>query len=118
MVTFILVVAVVPPPWPVMITVRVPSGAFLPTVTVMVEVVLPAGIGLGLKLVFATEDNVMLASKPPANVAVILVVPELPLAIVNCRGAALKVKLPPLLVPARALIRPLPLGLPQPVARS
>jgi hypothetical protein len=85
----------------------------------MVDVPEPgAGSGLGLKDVPAPLDKVTAESKPPLIVDLMVEVPELPLATVIDRGDALRVKLPVDDTGARALIRPEPLGLPHPLAKS
>lgn len=67
----------------------------LPTVIVMVEVPEPgAGIGLGLKEVPPPADKVIAESKPFPIFAVMVDVPELPLAMVSALGEALMANLP------------------------
>ena len=61
----------------------------------MVEVPEPgAGMGLGLKVAYATEDKVTAESKPPVVVEVTVTVPEAPRAMVIPLGDVLRVKLP------------------------
>ena len=60
----------------------------------------------------------MAESKPPETVVVIVDVPALPLATLIDVGDALMVKSGFAAVPASALTRPSPFGLPQPVAKS
>ncbi len=60
----------------------------------------------------------MLESKPPETAALIADVPLLPGATETEVGEPERVKLGDDDVPARALIRPAPFGLPQPVAKS
>ena len=63
-------------------------------------------------------DKVTAESKPPDTVLVMVEVPEFPCATVTEVGEAERLKLGPEEPPASAVIRPLPLGLPQPVAKS
>lgn len=119
MISVTVVICVMPPPVALTVMVWVPAGAFAGTATVMVEVPEPgAGIGLGLKVANLTvDDRVIAESNPPDTVVVRVVVPELPAATVIGFGEALMVK-PGNDDPKSALIRPLPFGLPQPLAKS
>jgi hypothetical protein len=118
-----VVVSVKPPPVPVIVIVWFPALAFLPTLTVIVEVPAPgAAMVLGLKLTASdcpspVAVRVIAALKPPEILVVIVEVPELPGATVIAVGDALIVKLG-VKIPVRLLIRPDPFGLPQPVAKS
>ena len=93
-----VVVCVTPPPVPVMVMVWFPSEAFLPTLTVMVDVPAPgAAIGLGLKVtVWALPcpeaERLIAALNPPEILVVIVDVPELLLATLIEVGDALMVK--------------------------
>ena len=115
-----VVVAVKLPDVPVMVTVSVPVVAVLLAVrvSVLVEVV-----GFALKVAvtpLGTPDaaRVTLPENAPKSVTVIVLVPPLPpCVIVTLLGDEARLKLA-FEDPASALSRPLPLGLPQPVARS
>ena len=93
-----MVVCVTPPPVPVMVMVWFPSEAFLPTLTVMVDVPAPgAEIGLGLKVtVWALPcpeaERLIAALNPPEILVVIVDVPELLRATLIDVGDALMVK--------------------------
>ena len=63
-------------------------------------------------------DKEMAESKPPVTVLVIVEVPLAPCATVTEAGEAERLKPEPDELPASALIKPLPLGLPHPVAKS
>ena len=93
------------------------------TVIVIVEVPAPV-IELGLND-RVTPEGCPLAvraieeSNPPLTVLVMVELPEPPCAIETDAGEAERLKPgPDDCVPAKALSRPLPLGLPQPVAKS
>ena len=94
------------------------------TVMVMVELPEPgAGIDWGLKVTvtpvgWPVADKEMAELKPPETPVVIVDVPLLPCTTEIEGGAAEIVKLGDDDVPASALIRPVPFGLPQPVAKS
>lgn len=80
-------------------------------------------IEAGLKLTVTPEGwppavSVMLESKPPETVLVMVELPAAPCAIESAAGEAESVKPGVDEVPASALSSPLPFGLPQPVARS
>jgi len=104
-----------------MVTVAVPVAAVLLAVSVrtLVEVV-----GFTLKPAVTPvgrfkADSVTLPLKPPTGVTVTVVVPAAPPCVmVTLPGDADKLKFGEDDDPARALIKPLPFGLPQPVARS
>lgn len=92
------------------------------TVIVMVEVPAPV-MEVGLKPTvtpagWPLADKDMVESKPPVTVLVIVELPELPCATETEEGEAERLKPGVDEVPASALSRPLPFGLPQPVARS
>jgi hypothetical protein len=94
-----VVVCVTPAPLPVMVMVWFPVLAFLPTLTVMVDVPEPgAAMELGLKVtVWALPcpeaDKLIAELKPPETVVVMVAVPELFRATVIVVGDALMVKL-------------------------
>ena len=109
------------PDVPVIVTVAVPVVAVLLAVRVrtLVDVVgfvpkvavTPAGS--------PEADNVTLAEKPSTGLTVIVVVPPAPPCVmVTLPGEADRLKFGDDAEPARALINPLPFGLPHPVARS
>ena len=92
------------------------------TVIVIFEVPAPV-IEPGLKptvtpVGWPVADNEMAESKPPVTVLVIVEVPELPCATETDEGDAERLNPGPDELPARAVMRPEPFGLPQPVARS
>lgn len=92
------------------------------TVMVMVEVPAPV-IEVGLKptvtpVGWPVADNVMAELKPSVTVLVMVEVPELPCATETEAGEADRVKPGVDELPASAVIRPDPFGLPQPVAKS
>jgi hypothetical protein len=101
----------------------VPVAAVDATVSVTVEVPAPV-IEVGLKPTvtpdgWPLEDNVMAESNPPVTVLVMVLLPELPCTTETEEGEADRLK--PGLddeLPARAVSRPAPFGLPHPVARS
>ncbi len=115
-----VVVAVTLPDVPVMVTVAVPVVAVLLAVSVSV---LAEVVGFVLKVAVTPlgrpdAARVTLPENPPRSVTVIVLVPPLPpRVIVTLPGDEARLKLG-LEDPASALSRPLPLGLPQPVARS
>jgi len=82
-----------------------------------------AAMDVGLKVTvtpvgWPVADNAIAESKPPEIAVVIVEVPLLPCTTETEEGDAEMVKLGDDVVPARAVISPEPLGLPQPVARS
>ena len=92
------------------------------TVIVMVEVPAPV-IEVGLKVTvtpvgWPLADKAIAELNPPVTVLVMVEVPMLPWATVTEAGEAERLKPAPDEPPASAVINPLPLGLPQPVARS
>ena len=103
----------------VSVTVPVAAPALAVSVRTLVEFV-----GFGPKdavtpLGRFAADSVTMPLKLPAGVTVIVVVPPAPpWVMVTLPGEANKLKLGEDDDPARALISPLPFGLPQPVARS
>jgi len=114
-----VVVAVKLPDVPVMVTVAFPVVAVLLAVRVSVLVEL---VGFALNAAVTPlgrpeAARVTLPENPPRSVTVIVLVPLLPWVMVRLLGEEARVKLG-VDDPARALSRPLPLGLPQPVARS
>lgn len=93
-----------------------------PTVKVAVDVPVPV-MEVGLKVTVTPEgcpeaDRATAESKPPLTVLVIVEVPLLPCTTETEAGEADSVKPAVEELPASALIKPEPLGLPQPVARS
>ena len=117
-----LVVSVMEPDVPVTVMLYVPATVDEAAVIVMVEVPVPV-IEVGLN-VTVTPVGWPLAvkataeSKPPVTVLVMADVPELPCDTVTEVGEAERVKPGGSVVPVSALIRPLPFGLPQPLAKS
>jgi len=114
-----VVVEVRLPDTPVIVTVTVPVAAVALAVKVSVLVVVA---GLGLKgavtpLGKPDAERVTLPLNPFSGEMVIVLVPLLACVIVTLFGEGESVKFGPA-VPARALIRPVPFGLPQPVAKS
>src|ERR1017187_463007 len=111
--------AVREPEVPPMVIVDVPGAVPDATVSVSVLVVV---VGFGLKPAVTPVGRpvafrVTLPLKPPAGTTVIVLVPWAPAAIVSEIGLAVRVNDGPT-GPVRALIRPVPFGLPQPVIRS
>ena len=116
------VVSVMLPEVPVTIMLYVPGTVDAATVIVMVEVPAPV-IEVGLKLTVTPVGwplavKAMAASKPPVTELVMVLVPELPCATETDVGEAERLKPGPGELPVSELIRPLPFGLPQPLARS
>lgn len=101
---------------------RVPLAADEPTMILIVDV--PVGaIDVGFNVTVTPagttgRDNVMVAVKPPVGVLLTVEIPELPCVTVTDAGDAERMN--PLFdeLPARSVIRPEPLGLPHPVAKS
>jgi hypothetical protein len=93
------------------------------TARVKVEVPEPgAAIEVGLKLAVTpvgcpVAESAMAASKPPEMAAVMVEVPLFPWTTDTAVGFADKLNVA-VAVPASAFSKPLPFGLPQPVARS
>ena len=93
------------------------------TATVIVEDPEPgAAMEMGLKVTVTPDgwpeaDKVMAELKPPVTVLVTVDIPELPCATETEAGEAERLKLG-VGGAASALSKPLPFGLPQPVARS
>jgi len=117
-----VVVSTVLPEVPFTVIVYVPGAVDEATSIVIVEVPAPV-IEVGLKLTvtpvgWPLADKVIAESNPPVTVLVMVEVPELPCATVTDVGDAERLKPGPDELPASALISPLPLGLPQPVAKS
>jgi hypothetical protein len=117
-------VRVMLPPVPVTVIVYVPVAVVEATAMVMVELPEPgAAMDVGLKLTVTPAGwplafKEMAELKPPEMAVVIVDVPLPPWTTETEPGAAEMVKLGLLDVGARALIRPVPFGLPQPVTRS
>ena len=96
-----------------------PSGVVLP-IEIFIGDFPEPGAGMGFVLNFTVgrlADKVIAESNPPDTVVETVAKPELPWAIVMAAGETAMVKLPTG-AGAKALIRPLVFGLPQPVARS
>jgi hypothetical protein len=122
----IVVVCVIPPPVPVTVMVYVPGVVVDATVKVAVDDPEPgAAIDAGLKLTVTPVGapvavSAMAELNPPETKVVIVELPLLPTTTESAAGddemlnAGVCVPPPPLSV----LIRPAPLGLPQPVTRS
>ena len=108
------------PEVPVTVIVYAPAVVVGATAMVMVEAPEPgAAIEVGLKVTvtpvgWPVADNAIAESKPFKTAVVIDDVPLLPCSTETEAGAAEMVKLPPI----SALIRPIPFGLPHPVAKS
>ena len=115
---------VIPPPVPVIVIVEVPVAAVEPTVIVTVDVPDPGvAIEAGEKLTVTPDgcplaDKAIAESKPPEIAVVMVDVPAPPCTTEADEGEAPIVNAGVWLVGANALIRPTPLGLPQPVTRS
>lgn len=117
-----VVVSTVLPEVPVTVMGYVPATVDEATVMLMVEVPAPV-IDVGLKVMVTPEgwplaDNAMIESKPSDTVLMIVELPAPPCAIETDAGEAERLKPGVEELPASALSRPLPFGLPQPVARS
>jgi len=117
-----VVVSTVLPEVPLTVMWYVPVAVDEATVSVMIEVPAPV-IEVGLKPTVTPEgwpvaDNETAESKPPVTVLVIVEVRLAPCATVTEAGDAERLKPAPDELPASAVIKPLPLGLPHPVAKS
>lgn len=117
-----VVVAWVLPEVPVTVIVYVPGAVDEDTVIVMVELPAPV-IEVGLNptvtpLGCPLADKEMVPLKPPVTELVMVEVPWLPCATVTELGEAERLKPEPPELPASAVMRPLPCGLPHPLARS
>lgn len=117
-----VVVSTVLPEVPVTLMLYVPVAVDEATVIVMVDDPAPV-IEVGLKVTvtpvgWPLADNEMAELKPPVTVLVIVEVPAWPCATDTEVGEAERLNPGPDELPARAAIRPAPLGLPQPVAKS
>ena len=118
----IVTISVMLPEVPVTLILYVPTTADEPTVIVMVEVPAPV-IEVGLKVTvtpvgWPVADKEMRALKPFVTVLVIVDVAEPPCTTEAAVSEAVRPKPEVLIVPISPLIRPLPFGLPHPVARS
>ena len=114
--------SVMPPEVPVTLMLYVPMTVDEPTMIDTVEVPAPVIEG-GLKVTvtpvgWPVADKEMPESKPFVTVLEIVDVPELPGATETIVGEAVRPKPGVLIVLSNALIKALPFGLPQPVARS
>ena len=110
------------PEIPSTLMVYLPATVDEPTAIVMVEVPAPV-IEVGLKPTVTPDgcpdaDKEMTELKPLITVLVITEVPELPCITETEVAEAVRPKPGAAIVLSRPLIRPLPFGLPQPVARS
>ena len=110
------------PEVPVTLRLYVPMAVDEPTVIVMVEVPAPV-IEVGPKVTdtplgWPVADKEMPESKPFVTVLVIVDVAELPCSSERLAGEAVRPKPGVLIVLSSPLIRLLPFGLPQPVAKS
>lgn len=117
-----VVVSTVLPEVPVTVMVYVPVAVEEATVIVRVEVPAPV-INVGLKPTVTPDgwpvaDKLMAELNPPVTVLVMVEWPELPCATETDAGDADRAKPGDDELPASALIRPAPFGLPQPVAKS
>jgi len=117
-----VVVSVVAPLVPVTVIVYVPVAVDDPTANVNVEVpapVIEVGLKVGVTPLGSPEaDKVTAESNPPKTLLVIVDVPLLPCTTDTELGEAEMVKPGAAAVPARALSRADPFGLPQPVTKS
>src|SRR5208282_2113932 len=114
-----VVVFVSVPDVPLIVTVTVPVAAEALAVKVSV-LLLVAGLGLKAAVTPLGKpeaERVTLPLKPPCAVMVIVLVTLLPCVTLTLPGEAASVKFGPV-GPASALIRLVPFGLPQPVAKS
>jgi len=117
-----VVVWLVLPEVPVTVMLYVPVTVDEATAIVMVEVPAPV-IEVGLKLTvtpvgWPVADKVTAESKPPVTTLLMVELPELPCATETEAGEPERLKPGLDGLPASALIRPDPFGLPQPVAKS
>jgi hypothetical protein len=117
-----VVVSTVLPEVPVTLMLYVPATVDEATVSFMAEVPAPV-IEVGLKptvtpVGWPVADKEMAESNPPFTVLVMVEVPELPCATETEAGEAERLKPVVDELPASAVIRPDPFGLPQPVAKS
>jgi len=115
-------VCVRPPPTPVIVIGYVPVAVVEPTVKVKLEEPAPV-MELGLKPAATPAGapeavKAIVALKPPVTVAVMVEFPLLPCTTETELGEAEMAKFGLELVPASALIRAAPFGLPQPVTKS
>lgn len=121
-VSLTVVLAVVLPEVPFTVIVYVPTAADDPTVIVMVEPPAPV-IEVGLKPTVTPDGcpvavNAMAPLKPPVTVLVMVEVPAWPCTTETEAGEAERLKPGNDELPASALSRADPFGLPQPVAKS
>lgn len=117
-----VVVSVMVPEVPVTVMGYTPVTVDAATVIVIVEVPSPV-IEVGLKATvtpfgWPVADKLTAESKPPVTELIMLDVPDVPCANVTAAGEENSVKPGAPEPPASELIKPLPFGLPQPVARS
>jgi hypothetical protein len=119
-----VVVCVTPPPVPVTVTGYVPVSVDEATANVIVDVPDPgAAIEVGLKVTvtplgWPEAVKAIAELNPPDTEAVIVDVPLFPCTTETEPGEAERLKLGDEDVSARALSKPAPLGLPQPVTKS
>ena len=123
-VSAMVAVCVNPPPVPVTVMVDVPAATVEGTVMVTADVPEPgAAMDVGLKATVTPDGwpvalSAMAESNPPETFVVMVDEPLLPATTETEVGEAEMVKAGVSVVGASALIRPAPLGLPQPVTRS
>ena len=115
-------ISVMLPEIPATLILYVPMTVDEPTVIVMVEVPAPV-IEVGLKVTvtpvgWPVADKEMPEAKPFVTVLVIVDIPELPCTMESAGAEAVRPKPGVLIVLSSPLIRALPFGLPQPVAKS
>lgn len=118
------VVCVMPPPVAVMEIVWFPVDALLLALTVKVAPPLPGAImELGVNVTVSPlpcpeADRIIAELKLPATFVITVKVPDFFRATDKDVGEAESVKVDAAVAGARALIRPVPFGVPQPVTRS
>lgn len=119
-----VIVCVMPPPVAVMVIVWFPVCALLLALTVKVALPLPGATReLGVKVTASPlrspeADRVIAELKLPETFVVTMEVPDFFRATDNDVGEAERMKVEDVAAGARALISPVPFGVPQPVTRS
>ena|ERR1017187_9305385 len=121
--TVMVVFCVMPPPVAVMVIAWFPVDALLLALTVKVALPLPSAITDGEKVTVSPlpcpeADRVIAESKLPERLTTTVDVPELLRATDNDWAEAEREKVGDVAAGARALISPVPFGVPQPVTRS
>ncbi len=115
---------VMPPPVPVTVIVYVPTAVLEATTMVSVELPEPgAAMDAGLRLTVTPVGwpgavKAIVELNPPETLVVIVEVPVLPCTTDTEPGEDVMAKAGEVLVGAKALMSPVPFGLPQPVTRS